>query len=183
MVSSHRLTKLLIFLVLVFFLTSCSLIYIPKGKEDFSQETARLEKRIQEEKDSSIRSSFHLQLARLYADYKNPKKDYKKALKEFETYLSLAPEWGRKDEIQNWVSILRALDRAENQQIKMREKIDLLTKESTERELELEQQMKNIQKLQMNIERLQESNASLKKTIESLKTLDLDIENKRKRIK
>ena len=183
MVLFHHLRRLFLFLVPVFFLTSCSLIYTPKSKEDFSQEAARLGKMIQEEKDPSARGTFHLQLAWLYSNHKNPQKDYLRALREFETYSSLVPDGAKSDEIQNWLFILRFLDGSEKELRQMRERIASLSKENAERKMELEQQMKKIQKMQGNIEKLQESNASLKKTIESLKTLDLQIEKKRKSVK
>ena len=109
--------------------------------------------------------------------------DYKKALKELETFRSLAPEEAKTDEIQNWLSILRALDRSEKELQKRQERISLLTGENADRKMELEQQMKKVQKMQTNIEKLQETNARLKKTIEGLETLDLRIENKRKTVK
>jgi DNA repair exonuclease SbcCD ATPase subunit len=183
MVSFHRLTRLFLFLIPVFFATSCSLKYPPKTGEDVSQETAHLEKMIQNYGDETVHPNSHLQLAWLYANYKNPKRDYKKALKEFETYRSLAPDGAGTDEIQNWLSILRALDRSEKELQQKQERISLLTGENAERKMELEQQMKKIQKMHANIEKLQESNASLKKTIESLETLDLRIEKKRKSVK
>jgi chromosome segregation ATPase len=183
MASLQPLRRSFLFVIPFFFLTSCNLKYTPKTGEDYSQETSHLEKMMQDYGDASVAANSHLQLAWLYAHYKNPKKNYKKALKEFDTYLSLAPDGARIDEIQNWLSILRALERSENDQVKMRERLELLTRENTERKMELEEQMTKIQKMQAHIARLQESNARLKNTIESLKTLDLHIENKRKRVK
>jgi chromosome segregation ATPase len=176
MVSFHRLRRFFLFLVPVFLLTSCSLKYTSQTAEDLSRDTIRLEKMIENYGAASVHANVHLQLAWLYANYKNPKMDYKKALKELEAYRSLAPEEAKKDEIQNWLSILSALDRSEKELQQKQERISLLMGENAETKMELEQQMKKIQKIQ-------ESNARLKKTIEGLGTLDLRIENKRKSVK
>jgi DNA repair exonuclease SbcCD ATPase subunit len=196
----HPLIRYCLFLGLAFTISGCTLKYTPPTPEDYAQDTARLEKRIQEQGDASVRAKSHLQLAWLYSSYKNPKMDYGKALKEFETYLSLVPDEAGDDEIQNWLSILRQLERSENESTKMRERIkilsrenqenlklqaniEVLVKENAEKREALEQQAKKIQKLQENIEKLQESNNSLKQAIENLKTLDLQIERKRRSIK
>jgi DNA repair exonuclease SbcCD ATPase subunit len=183
MVLVHRLRRFFLFLVPVFLLTSCSLKFTSQTAEDLSRETTHLEKMIENYGAAWVHANAHLKLAWLYANYKNPKMDYKKALKEFETYRSLAPDEAMKDEIQNWLSVLRALDRSEKELQQKQERISLLMGENAERKMELEQQMKKIQKIQANIEKLQESNARLKKTIEGLGTLDLRIENKRKSVK
>ena len=196
----HPLIRYCLFLGLAFTISGCTLKYTPPTPEDYAQDTARLEKRIQEQGDASVRAKSHLQLAWLYSSYKNPKMDYGKALKEFETYLSLVPDEPGDDEIQNWLCILRQLERSENESMKKRERIEILsrenqenknlranmevlTKENTEKREALEQQGKRNQKLQENIEKLQESNNSLKQAIENLKTLDLQIERKRRSIK
>jgi len=183
MVPFHRLKGFFLFLVPFFLLTSCSLKYTFQTGEDLSRDTVRLEKMIESYGAVSVHANVHLQLAWLYANYKNPKMDYKKALGEFETFRSLAPEEAKTDEIQNWLSILRALGRSEKELQQRQERISLLTGENAERKMELEQQMKKVQKMQGNIEKLRESNARLKKTIEGLETLDLRIENERKTVK
>jgi chromosome segregation ATPase len=187
-------------LALAFIFAGCTLKYTPPTAEDYAQDTARLEKRIQEQGDASGRARLRLQLAWLYSSCKNPRRDYVKALKEFETYLSLVPEEAGDNEIHDWLCILRQLERSENESMKMRERIEILsrenqenknlkanvevlTKENAEKREALEQQGKKNQKLQENIEKLQESNNSLKQAIENLKTLDLQIERKRRSIK
>jgi hypothetical protein len=187
-------------LALAFVFAGCTLKYTPPTAEIYAQETARLEKRIQEQGDVSIRAKFHLKLAWLYSSWKNPKRDYAKALDEFETYLSLEPDEAGDDEIQNWLCILRQLGRSENESMKMRERIEILSreyqenkslranmevlaKENAEKREALEQQAKKNQKLQENVKKLEESNNSLKRAMENLKTLDLQIERKRRSIK
>jgi hypothetical protein len=166
------LRRVFLFLTLTFFLVSCNPIYIARIEEDF-QAIPDLEKRVAEEKDAPVRAKYHLQLAWLYSNHENPKIDYRKALEQFELYLSLVPEKAQTDEIQNWLSVLRALDRLE--------------RENDETRLALEDQNKKNQILQENMENLRERNASLeevntdlKKAIERLKNLNLQVEKKKK---
>ena len=168
------LQRVFLFLTLTFFLVSCNPIYIARPEDDF-QAIPDLEKRIPEEKDPSLRAKYHLQLAWLYSNYKNPNRDYRKALEEFELYLSMAPEGAQTDEIQNWLSILGALDKSE--------------RENLETRLALEDQAQKNQQLRGNMETLLERNASLeevnadlKKAIERLKNLNLQVEKKKKSI-
>lgn len=184
-------------LSLIFFLMSCVPIYISRSEEGFSQATADLEKLIPEEKDASVRAKYHLQLAWLYSNYKNPKRDYQKALEEFEVYLSIVPDGAPTDEIQNWLSMLRALERSERERWKSRERLEILTRQNLESRSALEDQAQKNQQLREKIEKLlertasleevnaslKESNASLKKAIEGLKTLNLQVEKKRKSLK
>lgn len=177
--STHPRQRVFLFLAFIFFLMSCAPIYIARTDEDF-QTIADLERQISEEKDASLRAKGHLQLGWLYSNYKNPKVDYRKALEEFELYLSLAPEAAQTDEIQNWLSILRALEKSERKNLETRSV--------------LEDQAKNNQQMRENIEKLsgknagleeanaslRENNASLKKAMEGLKTLNLQIEKKKK---
>ncbi len=197
---SPPVLRFFLFLALLLVFAGCTLKYIPPTPEDYAQETARLEKRLQKQGDPSVRANSHLRLAWLYSSYKNPKMDYGKALKEFEAYAFLAPDEAGDDEIQNWLSILRRLERTETESMKMREnieilsrenqenqrllaKMEILAKENAEKREALEQQTKKNRALQENVEKLQERNNSLKQAIENLKTLDLRIERKRRSIK
>jgi cell division protein FtsB len=180
---NHPLRRMFLSLSLILFLMGCTPIYTSRTGEDLSRSIADLEKRIAQEKDSSVRAKYHLQLAWLYSNYKNPKMDYRKALEEFEVYLSMAPDGAQTDEIQNWLSVLRALELS-------KEKSEMLTRENFETRLTLEDQVKKNQQLQENIEKLlnrnaslKENNASLKEAIERLKTLNLQVEKKRKSAK
>jgi len=171
-VPNHPLGRVVLFLTLAFFLMSCNPIYIARPEEDF-QAIPDLEKRIPEERDASLRAKYHLQLAWLYSNYKNPKKDYRKALEEFELYLSMVPDGAQTDEIQNWLSVLGALDKSERENLEIR--------------LSLENQAQKNQRLRENMENvveknesLEEVNAGLKKTIERLKNLNLQVEKKKK---
>jgi len=172
----HPLPRMFLFLPLIFFLMSCSPAYISRTEQNFSQATADLEKLIPEEKDTSLQAKYHLQLAWLYANHKNPKMDYRKALEEFEAYLTMAPERAQTDEIYNWLSILRALATSEKERLKSQERLEDQVKKN-------QQLRENIKKLLERNASLEENNASLKNAIERLKTLNLELEKKRKSAK
>lgn len=123
--------------------------------------------------------------------------DYRKALEEFEICISLAPEEAQADEIQSWLSILRAFERSEKERLKTRERLEVLTRENLETRSALEDQIKKnlllLESFTKLLERntglegvnagLKENNASLKRAIEKLKTLNLQVEKKRKSVK
>ena len=99
----------------------------------------KLNKITKKHPDSSVRADAHLKLAAYYSNHKNA--DYPEALKELEAYAALDPEGAKKENIQNWLAVLREFERTKN--------------------------------------RLKESKDSL----EQLKTLDIKIEEKRKKVK
>ncbi len=149
----HRLQWGYIFLLL-FFTVSCSMQALkkPEGEKEFFQETSRLEKLAREDPKASVRAQSHLQLVFLYTNYRNPQLNYTRALQEMESYLSLAPARAQADDFQNWLAVL-----------------------------------KEIGKLQTHLEKVQKANKSLrdevavlKETIERIKTLDRQIEERRR---
>ena len=140
--------------LLLFFIVSCSMhaLKTPEGEKEFSQETSRLERLAREAPETSVRAQSHLQLAFLYVNYRNPQLNYSRALQEMESYRSLAPAKAQTDDFQNWLAVL-----------------------------------KEVGKLKTSLERMQKANkslsdelASLKETIERLKSLDRQIEEKRR---
>jgi hypothetical protein len=149
----HRLQWGCIFLLL-FFMVSCSLQALkkPEGEKEFFQETSRLEKLARKDPKTSVRAQSHLQLAFLYVNYRNPQLNYTRALQEMESYLSLAPARAQTDDFQNWHAVL-----------------------------------KEVGKLQTSLEKVQKANkslrdevAGLKETIERLKSLDRQMEERRR---
>ena len=150
---SRRLQWGCIFLLL-FFTVSCSMQALNKseGEKEFFQETSRLEKLAREDPKASVRAQSHLQLAFLYMNYRNPQLNYTRALQEMESYLFLTPARAQTDDFQNWLAVL-----------------------------------KEVGKLQTSLEKVQKVNKSLrdevgvlKETIERLKSLDRQIEERRR---
>ena len=149
----HRLQWGCIFLML-FFTVSCSMQALkkPEGEKEFFQETSRLEKLAREDPNASVRAQSHLQIAFLYMNYRNPQLNYTRALQEMESYLSLSPARAQTDDFQNWLAVL-----------------------------------KEVGKLQTRLEKVQKANkglrdevAVLKETIERIKSLDRQIEERRR---
>ena len=149
----HRLQWGCIFLLL-FFVVSCSMhaVKTPEREKDLSQETSRLEKLAREDPNASVRAQSHLQLAFLYVNHKNHQLNYSRALQEMENYRSLTPGEVQTDDFQNWLAVL-----------------------------------KEVGKLKISLERMQKANkslseevAGLKETIERVKSLDRQMEEKRR---
>jgi len=93
---------------------------------NFPKEIARLQTVAEKTQDMSGRAAIHLQLALLYSHYKNPAPNYRKALLEIEAYVSLEPEGGKADVIQNWLAMLKEIIRLGRENKDMKEKIGQL---------------------------------------------------------
>ena len=132
MIHRHPGEVFLLVLVFIFLFLGCSLKHRPQTGEEFSRETVRLETLIQEAEDPSDRAKLHRQLAELSTHHQNPGRNYGKALREFETYLSLAPVEARTDEAQNWLGVLRELERAEKEAVQCTGKMENLVGENRE---------------------------------------------------
>lgn len=146
------------FFLLLFFMVSCSLKQTPKspeGKKEFLEETSRLEKVAQDHPEASLRADSHLQLAFLYVNYRNPQLNYTRALREMETYRSLAPAKAQRDDFGNWLAVLREVDHLRKANKSLRD----------------------------DVASLKESNHKMEETIERLKSLDRQMEEKRRLIK
>ena len=192
------------FFLLLFFVVSCSLnlkLKKPKGEKEFFQETSRLEKLVREDPAISVRAKSHLRLAFLYLNSQNPQLNYSRALQEMECYLSMSQAKAQKDGLQNWLAVLKELDRVRKGKKRMEEEnLDLQTeieklririrkdkKGMEEKNLDLQTQ---IGKLRIRLEKAQEANknlsgeiANLQEMIEKLKEVDYQIEEKRNLIK
>jgi hypothetical protein len=160
------------FLLLLFFTMSCSqnqAFVKSTGESEFLQETARLEKISREHSDTSVRAQAHLQLAFLYVNYKNPRLNYSRALQEMEAYLSLSPGKAQTVDFQNWLAALREMDHLREDWTEMAEKNQAL--------------QNRIDKIQTTLDKTQEANNKMREAIERLKTLDRQMEEKRRSIK
>ena len=170
--STFRHFRWACFLLLLFFTASCSLnqaFVKSMGESEFLQETGRLEKISREHSDTSVRAQAHLQLAFLYVNYKNPRLNYSRALQEMEAYLSLSPDKTQTVDFQNWLAALREMDQLREDWTKMAEKNQAL--------------QGRIDKSQAALEKAQEANNKMREAIERLKTLDRQMEEKRRLIK
>ena len=124
----------------------------PEGEKEFSQETSRLEKLAREDPKTSVRAQSHLQLAFLYVNYRNPQLNYTRALQEMENYLSLAPGKAQTEDFQNWLAVLKEVGKLKT----------------------------SLEKVQKANKSLRDEVAGLKETIERLKSLDRQMEERRR---
>jgi len=174
------------FFLLLFFLISCSLnleLTKPKGEEEFFQETSHLEKRTREDRAFSVRAKSHLRLAFLYVHSRNPQLNYSRALQEMESYLSMSPEKAQKDDIQNWLAVLRQIDLLNKYKIEMEKKNQSLQAQNEKLQWSLEKAKKANIDLREEVAGLKEKNNKMIETIERLKILDSQMEEKRTLIK
>jgi hypothetical protein len=166
-------------LILLLFMASCALnpsLKKPEGERELQQEVSRLEKLSRDHPVPSTRAQYHLQLAFLHVDAKNPQLNYYRALEEMKIYLSLSPDKAHSVDIQNWLAVLKELDHLRTDKIELGERNRTLQSTS--------------EKLQTSLEKAQEVNknlrdevAGLKDTIEKLNYLDRQLEEKRRLMK
>lgn len=143
--------------------------YTDLKSADFNNEIAQLQKITLKPKDKSIGVMAHLQLAFLYSHYRNPAPNYRKALKEIETYISLDPEGSKADIIQTWLTIIKEIVRLESENSGLDKENSKLEKESA--------------RLSKENVRLESENNEMKEKIEQLQYLDIELEKRRKLIK
>jgi hypothetical protein len=142
-------------------MVSCSLeqtLKKPEGEKEFYEETSRSQRLGREHPDRSVRAQSHLQLAFLYLNYRNPQLNYTRALQEMESYLSLAPAKAQTDDFQNWLAVLREIEKVKTS-------------------LEKVQKVNRI--LRDEVAGLKEMNNKMRETIERLTSLDRQMEEKR----
>src|SRR3989304_3782663 len=178
-------------LLCMIFLSSCTLPYldrtpctsIPKP-EGFPITITRWDTIAKEDTDIAKRATAHLWLALLYSHYKNLNPDYLMALNELEMYVSLDKEHSNADEIQNLLALLRSLKALEEENKRLKSEREHFPQENQEKlKNELERVSKENQELKTKIEQLIKENQEMKKTVEELKYLDINIEENRKQVK
>ena len=139
----------------------------------FSKEISEHEERARTAPEASERMQAHLKLARLYWSYKNPQRNYKKALKHLEIYASLQPDFANDENLRNWLTALKQMDR-------QRQKIDQSQQDISKLKKTNKRLQKNNAGLKKRNVQLTKSNETLAKTIEMLKNIDRNIEEKRR---
>ena len=156
------------------------------ANDQFAREIVELNDVVQQNSNPTKVIKAHLELAQLYSNYKNPRRNYQKALKHLKVY-SASTDSAENDETRNWMAALKEIDRlskeitTRNKQIRglqsqfdKSKKAKLAIKKSN-RKLTSEEI-----KLREKNRKLEESNQKLQKTIEMLKNLDKRLEEKRK---
>jgi tetratricopeptide (TPR) repeat protein len=146
----------------------------------YMQEISKQEPAVRSASDTSERMQAHLALAQLYTSSKNPRRDYKKALKHLEIYASLQPDFAGDKNLRNWLTVLKEMDRQSRI-------INQLNKDLNQSQQNIAALKKSAKKLKRDKaifikknNQLTETNETLAKTIEMLKNIDRNIEEKRK---
>ena len=93
---------------------------------EYSKEISRLKKVIKNHPKRSERIKAHLYLASLYASYKNPGKDYGKALEHLNRYSALNPKAAKEYDVQNRLHLLREIEQLSEKNVKLEQAIEEL---------------------------------------------------------
>ena len=160
------------FVLLLLLMASCTFsqsMKKPNGETDFLQETSRLENLSRQHPVPSVRAQYHLQLAFLYVEAKNPQRNYARALEEIKIYLSLSPEEAHTIDVQNWLAVLSEIDHLRTDKIELGERNRALHATN--------------EKIKETNKNLRDEVVGLKETIGKLNYLDRQLEEKRKLIK
>jgi chromosome segregation ATPase len=151
-----------------------------------SQQIVELNQAVQQNSNPAKAKKAHLELAQLYSNHKNPRRNYQKALEHLKAY-SAFEDFADQDEAQSWMAALKEIDRlskeiaTRNQQIsRMQDRLD----ESKKAKLALKNSSRKLTREEIKLREknrtLEDSNQKLKKTIEMLKNLDQRLEEKRR---
>lgn len=152
---------------------SSETISLQPDADKYSKEISEQEETARTASEASDRMQAHLTLARLYTSYKNPQRNYEKALQHLEIYASLQPDFTKDEDLRNWLSALKQMDL-------QRQKVDQSQQDITKLKKINARLKRNNAKLKKINGQLTASNATLTKTIEMLKNIDRTIEEKRK---
>jgi small-conductance mechanosensitive channel len=155
--------------------------------DEYSREIARLETIILQNPRSSQRWQAHFQLAQLYISYKNPRRNYQKALENLKLYFPHHPTSADDHDLRNWLSVLDEIKNLSPKIASQNKKIEQLTaklKKSKQANLALKKANKTLKSGKLRLEKtnskLKKYNVELAKKIDMLKTLDHHVEQKRK---
>jgi chromosome segregation ATPase len=190
MIKSIFKMNLPVLLALVFVMTACShtmnssqedpaSTHAPAEGDPYAQGIVELNQVVKQNPPSSKTKKAHLELARLYSNHNNQRRNYYKAMKHLEAYVN-QEDSAADNETLDWLAALKEINRLskEIRQVKKQLKKSnrsraALTK--TNRKLTREEI-----KLREKNRQLEESNQKLHKTIEMLKNLDQRLEEKRR---
>jgi chromosome segregation ATPase len=151
----------------------------PVADDPYAHEIVRLNQVVEQNSKSFKTKKAHLQLAQLYSNHNNPRRNYHKALEHLEAYCALE-DFAADAETQNWLTALKEIDRLSKEVAQIQDQLEKSKKsrlalKRTNRNLTLEEI-----KLREKNRKLEESNHKLQKAIEMLKNLDQRLEEKRK---
>ncbi len=196
----YRRIQLVSCCLLLFFITGCCGLWgsrHPGQAKDFPREISRLERMARYHPEVSVRARSHLDLAFLYLNPKNPELDYGRAIQEMTHYVSLNPTGTGDETVLDWIAALKHMARLrqENMELGKRnqglqtraEKLQAGMEKALELNRTLREEVSGLHGANHNLketnQNLNETNRKMLETIESLKALDAQMEEKRRRIK
>ncbi len=94
--------------------------------DEYSMEIMRLNDVIKSHPRQSERIKARYHLSSLYLSYKNPKKDYKKALEQLNIYISLDSKAIKQNDVRNCLSLLREIERLDSENMELNQTIEKL---------------------------------------------------------
>ena len=161
-------------------------IYPSAAQNKYSREIGDLKNIVSLNSNAAETKKAHLELARLYANHKNPQRNYQKAFEHLRFYIAISDD-SVSEETLNWMAALREIE-------SLSEKIERQSEEIAQVQKELEKSSQAILAMQRanhkltreeimlreKNRKLEESNQKLEKTIEMLKNLDQRLEEKRR---
>jgi len=154
--------------------------------DQYSREIVELNQVVQQNSTPDKSKKAHLELAQLYSNYKNPSRNYQKALRHLKVY-SASQDSAAEDETRNWMAVLKEIDRlskeiaTRNKQIRrLHSQLDKSKKAKLAIKKSNHKLTSEEIKLREKNRKLEEANQKLQKTIEMLKNLDKRLEEKRK---
>ncbi|MGD9043016.1 MAG: hypothetical protein PVG06_04845 [Desulfobacterales bacterium] len=156
------------------------------ANDQYSQEIVELNQVVKQNPNPAKAKKAHLELAQLYSNYKNPRRNYQKALKHLKVY-SASEDAAKDEETRNWLAALKEIDRLSKEIVTQNKQIHHLQSQiekSKKAKLALKNSNRKLTSEEMKLReknrKLEESNQKLQKTIERLKNLDKRLEEKRK---
>jgi chromosome segregation ATPase len=179
-----------VLLALVFVMTACShtinagkddstSTYAPAADDQSSREIVELNQIVKQNPPSSKTKKAHLELARLYSNHTNHRRNYYKAMKHLEAYVNLENS-AADGETLDWLAALKEINRLSRE---IRQVKKQLKKSNTSRTALTKTNRKLTReeiKLREKNRQLEESNQKLQKTIKMLQNLDQRLEEKRR---
>jgi DNA repair exonuclease SbcCD ATPase subunit len=144
---------------------------------DIPQEINSLEAVAGESSEPEKRAEANLELARLYRNYRNPQINYEKSREALETYLLLAPAQDRTDEVLDWLTVFRELERLQSENEKIRRHADGLRREKETMERPSALQAEEEANLETDIQSLQDRVGTLEKAYRSLQAANKDLKD------
>lgn len=157
----------------------------PAAENTYAREIVERKNVVQQNSSAAETKKAHLELAQLYANHKNPQRNYQKAFEHLRTYIAIA-DASINEETLNWMAALKEIDRLSEEIRRLTEEIARAQKElekSSQATLALQRTNQKLTREEIMLReknrKLEESNQKFEKTIEMLKNLDQRLEEKR----